>query len=60
MSIDPINLELDQEEYAIVLGEPLTELPQDLYIPPNALKVFLETFTGPLDLLLHLIRKQNL
>jgi len=59
MSIDPINLELDQEEYAIVLGEPLTELPQDLYIPPNALKVFLETFTGPLDLLLHLIRKQN-
>lgn len=59
MYIDSTNFELKPEEYAIVLGEPLTELPQDLYIPPNALKVFLETFTGPLDLLLHLIRKQN-
>lgn len=43
-----------------VRGEPLTELPQDLYIPPDALEVFLEAFEGPLDLLLYLIRKQNL
>jgi segregation and condensation protein A len=46
--------------FAIVEGEPLTELPRDLYIPPVALKVFLDTFEGPLDLLLYLIRKQNL
>jgi segregation and condensation protein A len=45
---------------ARVYGEPLTELPQDLYIPPEALEVFLETFEGPLDLLLYLIRKQNI
>src|SRR5512139_4331513 len=43
-----------------VRGEPLTELPQDLYIPPDALQVFLEAFEGPLDLLLYLIRRQNL
>ena len=46
--------------FAIVDGEPITELPNDLYIPPVALKVFLDTFEGPLDLLLYLIRKQNL
>ena len=45
---------------ARVRGEPLTELPQDLYIPPDALEVFLDTFEGPLDLLLYLIRKENL
>ena len=45
---------------ARVRGQPFTELPQDLYIPPYALEVFLETFEGPLDLLLYLIRKQNL
>lgn len=45
---------------ARVRGEPLTELPQDLYIPPDALEVFLEAFEGPLDLLLYLIRRQNL
>jgi len=43
-----------------VAGEPLEALPEDLYIPPDALRVFLETFEGPLDLLLYLIRKQNL
>lgn len=43
-----------------VAGEPLKALPEDLYIPPDALRVFLETFEGPLDLLLYLIRKQNL
>lgn len=46
---------------ATVRGESYTDLPQDLYIPPDALQIFLaETFTGPLDLLLYLIRKQNL
>lgn len=44
---------------ARVYGEPLAELPADLYIPPEALEVFLETFEGPLDLLLYLIRRQN-
>jgi segregation and condensation protein A len=44
---------------ARLYGEPLFELPQDLYIPPDALEVFLEAFEGPLDLLLYLIRKQN-
>ncbi|WP_139556984.1 segregation and condensation protein A [Methylotetracoccus oryzae] len=46
--------------YAIVNGSPLTQLPEDLYIPPEALEVVLETFEGPLDLLLYLIRRQNL
>jgi segregation and condensation protein A len=45
---------------ARVYGEPVTEFPQDLYIPPEALEIFLETFEGPLDLLLYLIRKQNI
>jgi segregation and condensation protein A len=46
--------------FAIVEGEPVTELPRDLYIPPHALEVFLEAFEGPLDLLLYLIRRQNI
>ncbi|NNF50048.1 MAG: segregation/condensation protein A [Woeseiaceae bacterium] len=46
--------------FAVVDGEPVTTLPQDLYIPPYALQVFLEAFEGPLDLLLYLIRRQNL
>jgi len=46
--------------FAVVHGEPVTTLPQDLYIPPYALKVFLEAFEGPLDLLLYLIRRQNI
>ncbi len=46
--------------FAVVDGEPLTTLPQDLYIPPYALQVFLEAFEGPLDLLLYLIRRQNI
>ncbi len=46
--------------FAIVEGQPVTELPRDLYIPPHALEVFLEAFEGPLDLLLYLIRRQNL
>ncbi len=50
----------DAPPLARVGGEPYTRLPQDLYIPPDALEVFLETFEGPLDLLLYLIRRQNL
>ena len=46
--------------FAVVDGEPVTMLPQDLYIPPHALQVFLEAFEGPLDLLLYLIRRQNI
>ena len=46
--------------FAIVEGEPVTEMPRDLYIPPQALEVFLEAFEGPLDLLLYMIRRQNL
>jgi segregation and condensation protein A len=51
-----------QEEmpFAMVAGEAVTELPADLYIPPHALEVFLDAFEGPLDLLLYLIRKQNI
>jgi segregation and condensation protein A len=50
---------VDQVALARLYGEPLFKLPQDLYIPPDALEVFLEAFEGPLDLLLYLIRRQN-
>ena len=46
--------------FALVEGEALTEVPKDLYIPPDALEIFLETFEGPLDLLLYLIKRENL
>lgn len=46
--------------FALVQGQPVTEVPHDLYIPPDALEVILEAFEGPLDLLLYLIRRQNL
>ena len=51
-----------QEEmpFAFVDGKPVTDIPKDLYIPPSALQVFLETFEGPLDLLLYLIKRQNI
>ena len=52
--------EEDAQTIALVEGEPVKELPTDLYIPPEAMEVFLETFEGPLDLLLYLIRRQNL
>ncbi len=52
--------EEDAETIAVVSGEPVKQLPTDLYIPPEAMEVFLETFEGPLDLLLYLIRRQNL
>ncbi len=56
------NREGDQAEmpFALVQGMPFTEIPHDLYIPPDALEVILEAFEGPLDLLLYLIRRQNL
>jgi segregation and condensation protein A len=56
------NREGDQEEmpFALVQGSPVTEVPHDLYIPPDALEVILDAFEGPLDLLLYLIRRQNL
>lgn len=50
---------VDGVALARLYGEPLFRLPEDLYIPPDALEVFLEAFEGPLDLLLYLIRKQN-
>lgn len=55
-AVEPNN----SEAFATVLGDKLLELPKDLYIPPDALEVFLEAFEGPLDLLLYLIKKQNL
>lgn len=48
------------EQLVLIRGEPLKELPADLYIPPEALEIFLENFQGPLDLLLYLIRRHNL
>jgi len=50
---------IDSVAFARLYGEPLFQLPNDLYIPPDALEIFLEAFEGPLDLLLYLIRKQN-
>jgi segregation and condensation protein A len=52
--------DMDAAPLAIVRGAPLLKLPEDLYIPPDALEVFLDAFEGPLDLLLYLIRRQNL
>jgi len=54
------DLAAEPHAFARIYGEPLTELPKDLYIPPEALEIFLETFEGPLDLLLYLIRQQNI
>ncbi|WP_443112007.1 segregation and condensation protein A [Aquabacterium sp. OR-4] len=56
---DTDTLPVDHVAVARLYGEPLFAMPQDLYIPPDALEVFLEAFEGPLDLLLYLIRKQN-
>ncbi len=56
---DPERLPVDRVALARLYGEPLFRMPTDLYIPPDALEVFLEAFEGPLDLLLYLIRKQN-
>jgi len=57
METQPAQVEMP---FAIVHGEAVTQLPHDLYIPPDALEVFLDAFEGPLDLLLYLIRKENI
>jgi len=59
-TISPESVVAARQAFALVNGEPLLALPEDLYIPPDALEVFLDTFEGPLDLLLYLIRRQNL
>ena len=61
--LEPLPVEVHEQgemPFAVVEGEPLTQMPRDLYIPPDALQVFLEAFEGPLDLLLYLIRRQNI
>jgi len=58
-SLDPQAGAQQELPLVLVYGEAMTEMPVDLYIPPDALEVFLEAFEGPLDLLLYLIRKQN-
>src|SRR5512143_4373050 len=63
MTIDTAAADLARQAGAPVArihGGPLLEVPQDLYIPPEALEIFLDAFEGPLDLLLYLIRKQNI
>lgn len=57
---DPNAPEQQELPFAFVAGEAITEVPKDLYIPPNALEIFLEAFEGPLDLLLYLIKRQNI
>jgi segregation and condensation protein A len=56
----PMGAQQGEMPFALVYGEPLTTPPQDLYIPPDALEIFLEAFEGPLDLLLYLIKRQNI
>lgn len=63
MSAESPSVERNSQQeiaFAVVQGQPVLKLPDDLYIPPDALEVFLEAFEGPLDLLLYLIRRQNL
>ena len=57
---DPVAVQQEEMPFAVVQGQPYTRMPLDLYIPPDALEVFLDAFEGPLDLLLYLIRRQNL
>jgi len=59
-SAPPPKPQQEEMPFAVVLGEPQYQLPKDLYIPPDALEVILDAFEGPLDLLLYLIRRQNL
>jgi segregation and condensation protein A len=59
-SADPGTPRQEEMPLAVVRGQPVLQIPQDLYIPPDALEVILEAFEGPLDLLLYLIRRQNL
>lgn len=57
---DAVHPSQQEMPFAIVEGQPVTRIPQDLYIPPDALEIILEAFEGPLDLLLYLIKRQNL
>lgn len=57
---DAINPKQNEMPFGLMYGQAITKLPDDLYIPPDALEVFLEAFEGPLDLLLYLIKRQNL
>jgi segregation and condensation protein A len=59
-NISPVHPMQEEMPFAVVMGKEVTELPKDLYIPPEALEVFLEAFEGPLDLLLYMIKRQNL
>ena len=59
-TLDPQADAQQELPFAMVYGQAVTQMPVDLYIPPDALEVFLEAFEGPLDLLLYLIRKQNI
>ncbi len=59
-SVFPVLPQQQEMPLAVVRGEPVLQMPQDLYIPPDALEVILDAFEGPLDLLLYLIRRQNL
>ena len=59
-AVPPDGMPVSASPIAVVFGEAVLETPQDLFIPPDALRVILESFEGPLDLLLYLIRKQNL
>ena len=54
------SIQQTQLEIPLVMGQPLEQLPDDLFIPPNALELCLETFSGPMDLLLYLIKKENI
>lgn len=60
VAAEPHRPQQEEMPFAVVHGKAYTQLPQDLYIPPDALEVFLEAFEGPLDLLLYLIRRQNI
>nr|WP_290696723.1 ScpA family protein [Halomonas sp. UBA3074] len=57
---DAVAIDAVAVSFGRLFNEPITQMPEDLYIPPEAMRVFLETFEGPLDLLLYLIRRQNL
>ena len=58
--LDPDSPSQQELPFAFVAGEAITEVPKDLYIPPDALEIFLDAFEGPLDLLLYLIKRQNI
>ncbi len=59
-ALAPAHPQQHEMPLAMVLGQPVLQIPQDLYIPPDALEIILDAFEGPLDLLLYLIRRQNL